>query len=104
MDNAGLQSGGDKTTKKAFRRYASRHIQGRKHSAPLTPQHRKIGALRSVPNSRRHPPQSGDSLVNRLWSAATWAATHHQEKKHREARASPVVPKASIPFFKLSNF
>ncbi len=64
----------------------------------------RSATLRVVPKGRRQPPQSGDSLVNRLWSAATWAATHHQEKKHREARASPVVPKASIPFFKLSNF
>ncbi len=55
----------------------------------ITPQHRKTGARHSVPKGRRQPPQSGASLVNRLWSAATWAAYKEKRKKHREARASP---------------
>ncbi len=55
----------------------------------------RSATLRVVPKGRRQPPQSGDSLDNRLWSAATWAATHHQEKS--TAKRVPLHSIAKLP-------
>ncbi len=75
---------------------AQRHGRPRitKKKAPRSaclPKHRQERDSPSRAKRPAPPPQSGDSSVNRLWSAATWAATHHSEEKHREARASPSI-------------